>query len=428
MAGDDITAAALRYPLSIMSTTNEASPPTSPREPIASTPSGPAWKRVLGRLGPLLGLLLVWSLFAGLRFDTFATWDNQLLILLHATVVATAAFGATIIIISGGIDLSVGATIALSAIAAALVINYQEDTLRAAEDAGLAMWWPMLAVVAALVAAVLCGLAIGAMVIGHIGRVAAAVAAVGAALWLAPAWGWVAAAPIGVVVGGVVLALNETLLKRVRLSPFIVTLGMFGIIRGLARAASGNRTLFTPSTWLKPLVQHINAPLGMELHIFGYQPLLPAPAVLIMLGLGLLTAGILRYTRFGRHIFAIGSNEATARLCGVRVERTKLLLYTFAVGLAGVSGLMAYARLGGGAPDEAMGLELQVIAAVVIGGASLAGGEGSVLGTLMGALIIGVVANGATKLGLPDELELILTGTIILAAVTADQLRHRRPA
>lgn len=421
--------------------------PASPSPPPSSSPS-PGWRsrllQRLGVLGPLLGLLLVWSLFAALTPSSFATWNNQLLILLHATVVATAAFGATMIIISGGIDLSVGSTIALSAVVAAWVVKGQEATLAAGEGGWVAVGWPVLAVLAAVGVAVVCGLWIGVMVIGHVGRVAAVVAAVGAGAWVVggwdgwalgmggeavagPEWAWVAGVLAGMAAFGLVLGVNEWRVGRIPLSPFIVTLGMFGIIRGLARAVSGNRTIYSPSTWLRPLVQHINSPMGLKLEVAGGHPLLPAPAVLVMLALGLVTAGILRYTRFGRHIFAIGSSEATARLCGVRVERTKLLLYTYAVGLAGVAGVMAYASLGGGAPNEATGLELQVIAAVVIGGASLSGGEGSILGTLVGTLIIGVVANGATKLGLPDELELILTGSIIIAAVAADQIRHRRP-
>ena len=141
----------------------------------------------------------------------------------------------------------------------------------------------------------------------------------------------------------------------------------------------------------------------------------------VVVGLGL------RYTRFGRHTFAIGSNELTAQLCGVPVERTKLLIYTLGAAFAGLGGVLQFAYLTGGAPTTAVGLELNIIAAVVIGGASLAGGQGTILGTLIGALIMSVVANGCTKVGLSNWVQEIVTGGIIIVAVLLDYLR-RRPA
>jgi ribose/xylose/arabinose/galactoside ABC-type transport system permease subunit len=138
-------------------------------------------------------------------------------------------------------------------------------------------------------------------------------------------------------------------------------------------------------------------------------------------------AAVLRYTRFGRHVFAIGSNEQTARLCGIRVARTKLMIYAAAVACAGVAAVLQFSFLyGQGDPTTAEGYELKVIAAVVIGGASLTGGEGSILGTIVGALIMAVVDNGCTKLELDNWLQEIVTGAIIVVAVMLDQLRHRR--
>ena len=150
---------------------------------------------------------------------------------------------------------------------------------------------------------------------------------------------------------------------------------------------------------------------------------LPA-GVWLMLGLAVLMALAMRYTRFGRHVFAIGSNELTARLCGVPVERVKLGVYALGAAFAGVAALLQFAYITGGDPTTAAGLELNIIAAVVIGGASLTGGRGGVTGTLVGALIMSVVANGCTKLGLSNSVQEIVTGGIIIAAVLLDHLRR----
>jgi ribose/xylose/arabinose/galactoside ABC-type transport system permease subunit len=157
----------------------------------------------------------------------------------------------------------------------------------------------------------------------------------------------------------------------------------------------------------------------------GLSALLPS-AVWIVIGLALLMGGVLRYTRFGRHTYAIGSNELTARLCGVRIERTKMFIYIVGIGCAGLAALMQFAYLSMGDPTTAEGYELKVIAAVVIGGASLSGGEGTIRGTIIGALIMTVVDNGCTKLGLDNWVQEIVTGGIIIVAVALDQLRHRR--
>ena len=129
--------------------------------------------------------------------------------------------------------------------------------------------------------------------------------------------------------------------------------------------------------------------------------------------------------RFGRHVFAIGSNEQTARLCGVPVERTKVLIYVAGAALAGVAGVLQFSFLGMGDPTTADGMELDVIAAVVIGGASLTGGRGTVLGSLVGALIMSAVANGAAKMRWGNPIQYMVTGGIIIVAVGLDKLRNR---
>jgi ribose transport system permease protein len=313
------------------------------------------WGEMLNRFGPLVGLAFVLVTFGGLRPETFLTWNNFEVMLLQTAVVGTAALGMTLVIISGGIDLSVGSNIALCTVVVALLLK-----------AGL----PSL------------------------------VAALG---------GTAAGAACGLLIGG--------LITRLRLTPFIVTLGMWGAVRGLAKGLANEQMVFVQPTWLNQLLTSLGDGEGWML--------LP-PGVWLTVALALLTAGILRYTRFGRHVYAVGSNELTARLCGVRVERTKVLVYTLAGAFAGIAGILQFSYLTLGDPTTALGLELDVIAAVVIGGGSLSGGEGSVPGSIVGALIMTVVANGCTKLGLANWIQEIVTGLIIILAVTLDRLRQRK--
>jgi len=379
------------------------SEPTIQIAPAAGNRSRAA--ALLGQLGPLVGLLFVWLLFALLMGHDFVRWDNQRLMLLQTAVVGTAAIGATLIIISGGIDLSVGSTIALGTVVVALLLN-----------AGLS---PLLAALGGIGAGMMCGAAVGAMVIGYIGRVAAMIVAALTVLWLWGAIGPLLAILVAAAAFGAVLAFSELVVKQVPIAPFIVTLGMWGALRGTAKGLGNNQPVYPEGvTWLNDLMTNTAGGLGSVL----------APGVWILIVLAVVMAGVLRYTRFGRHIFAIGSNEQTARLCGVQVERTKLFIYIIGIGCAGMAALLQFAYLSMGDPTTAEGYELRVIAAVVIGGASLAGGEGSIRGTMVGALIMTVVDNGCTKLGLENWVQEIVTGAIIVVAVALDRLRHRRAA
>lgn len=360
------------------------------------------WRRLATELGPLLGLLLTWTLFATLIGEGFVSWDNQRLMLLQTAVVGTAALGATLIIISGGIDLSVGSTIALGGMIVAFLLQ-----------AGAP---PLLAALGGIAAGALAGAAIGAMVIGHVGRVFAAVTALVLALWLGTTLSPLIAIAIGLAAGALLLLANERFLGSIPLSPFIVTLGMWGALRGAAKGIGDNQPIYpTDIGWLGDLMSHGQSGLTSIL----------APGVWILLVTALLISLILNSTRFGRYIQAIGSNEQTARLCGIHVERTKLLLYILAIACAGLAALLQFSYLSIGDPTTADGYELKVIAAVVIGGASLQGGEGSIRGTLVGALLMTVVDNGCTKLGLDNWIQEIVTGAIIVTAVTLDRLRHR---
>jgi ribose/xylose/arabinose/galactoside ABC-type transport system permease subunit len=150
--------------------------------------------------------------------------------------------------------------------------------------------------------------------------------------------------------------------------------------------------------------------------------------VWIAVAVALAGAFVLHLTRFGRHVFAVGSNENAARLCGVDVPRTKILVYVAAAALSGLAGVMEFSTLTVGDPTDSVGLELEVIAAVVIGGASLSGGEGSIAGSMAGACLMTVIRTGGTHVGLPGWVEEILTGVIIVVAVGLDRFRQNKRA
>jgi ribose/xylose/arabinose/galactoside ABC-type transport system permease subunit len=260
----------------------------------------------------------------------------------------------TLIIISGGIDLSVGSNVALCSVIVALLVSAHVPLFLAA-----------------------------------LGGVATGVA-------------------VGVIMGFLITGL--------RLSPFIVTLGLMGALRGAAKGLADNTTVYLPKDRRDNWLTHL---LRLDLWTIP-------PGVWVMLVLAVVVALALRYTKFGRRVFAIGSNEQTARLCGVRIGLNKLLIYSVASGLVGIAAVLHFSNLSEGVPTSAMGLELAVIAAVVIGGASLSGGEGSILGSLAGALMMTAVANGCQKMGYPTWVQEIVTGGIIVIAAALDRLRHSR--
>jgi ribose/xylose/arabinose/galactoside ABC-type transport system permease subunit len=265
------------------------------------------------------------------------------------------------------------------------------------------------------------GTIIGSIVVGHVGRVAGAGAGVVVAglLWTRLGPGWASACGAGA--GALTLALGELFIRRLPLSPFIVTLGMWGALRGLAKGLGGNSPIYPTEDqrgWIPDL---------MELGGDGLLAFLPL-GVWICLGLAVIMSLVMRATPFGIHVYAIGSNEAAARSCGVPVDRTKILIYALGVACAGLAALLQFSFLTVGDPTTAEGYELRVIAAVVIGGASLSGGEGTVRGTLIGALIMTVVDNGCAKAEIANWVQEVVTGAIIVAAVVLDRLRRRAAA
>ena len=217
----------------------------------------------------------------------------------------------------------------------------------------------------------------------------------------------------GLAVGTLAGLVNGALVTRLSLAPFVVTLGTMGAARGVAKWVSGETTIEPPREAVAPL-----ADLLVKQWL--------APGLLLALALSFAAAFLLKRTVFGVHTLAVGSSEPTARLCGVPVERTKLLVYGLGGLMAGLAGVLQMGRVGVGDPTASAGAELNVIAAVVLGGASLAGGSGSISGTLVGALLMSTLANSCNLLGWPPYVQQILTGVIIIAAVALDRWRQAR--
>jgi ribose transport system permease protein len=223
-----------------------------------------------------------------------------------------------------------------------------------------------------------------------------------------------AAALAGVAVSALCGLLNGVLVTQLKVVPFIVTLGTMLIVRGAAKGLADERRIEAPITWLNDLLRTTSA-----------STLMPAGIWLVIV-FALIVGGLLRYTRFGRHLFAIGSNERMARLCGVAIARTKIAVYTLSAALAGLAGLLMFSKLSVGDSTVGVGLELDVIAAVIIGGGSLSGGRGTVAGTLVGATIMTLIQIGCSQKGLPNWVQQIVTGGIIVGAVALDRVRSAR--
>ena len=310
-------------------------------------------RSLVERAGTALGLLLVALIFAILVGPHFFAPANLELMARQTAIVGMAALGMTMVIVAGGIDLSVGSIIALSTVVIALLLRQDVPPLAAAAG-GVA-------------AAAVCGLVNGVLVTG------------------------------------------------LRVVPFIVTLGTMLVVRGAAKGLADERRIEAPVTWLNDLLRSSG----------GGGMFLPA-GIWLLVALAVLIATVLGYTRFGRHLFAIGSNERMARLCGVAIERQKIIVYILGATFAGLAGLLQFAKLSVGDPTVAIGLELDVIAAVIIGGGSLLGGRGTVAGTVMGAAIMTIISIGCTQKGLPNWVQQIITGSIIVGAVALDRLRTKR--
>jgi ribose transport system permease protein len=337
-----------------------------------------AGMRAMGSaLGPFLGLVLVWAAFAAAdqyrskregKPPSFHTATSLQKVLKDSSRVGVAALGMTLIIIAGGIDLSVGTAMSLSATVAAWYFRAN---------------YPVLV-------GIMAGLATGCLA------------------------GF----------------LNGVLISTMRIVPFIVTLGTMMVFLGSGLILAKDtpiRAFGKVPRWIVNLQVPVPEPAWMINTSWGLRIINVSSGVWVMAALALIVALLLKYSVFGRHVFALGSNEATARLCGVPVTAVRIGVYTVAGLFVGVAGLFQFATLGGeGDPNQGIGKELPIIAAVVIGGGSLSGGRGSVLGTLSGACIMATIEHGCATLGIRTSSQKVLIGLIIMAAVVLDQYRQRR--
>ena len=317
------------------------------------------WRGAYTLIGLVAALLLLFGIFAVLlaRQDKsgFLSLGNIETILRQSTPVCIAALGMTLVIITAGIDLSVGSVVALVSVVVA---------------------W-------CLVRGMSPATAFGA----------------------------------GIVSGAAFGVLNGILVSRIKVGAFIVTLATMLVARGPATGLANEQKIDAPMSWLNSLLAVLDSDKKWMLFPSG---------VWVMIILAVITHWLLNSTRFGRYAVAVGSNERAALYSGISVERVKLAVYTLMGVMAGFAGVMMFSRLSVGDPTTAEGFELSVIAAVVIGGASLSGGQGSILGSILGALIMATINAGCSQLGMSNWIQQMITGGIIVISVMLDRVRVSR--
>jgi len=302
-----------------------------------------------------LGALVILLAFFSVISEPFRTADNYISILVATAVNGVLAMGVTFIIITGGIDLSVGTTMTFASVCMGIVVTN----------------WGM-------------------------------------PLWLGIPTALLAGAAVGVT--------NGVLIAKAKLPPFIATLGMLNVTRGLAQILSDVKPIYFEST-------------PQFYDIFMGKWVLGIPnVVFIMFGTAVIASLVLTKTTLGRYTFALGSNEEATRLSGVNVDRWKIGVYAVGGLFSGLAGILIAARMTSAQPSVGMGYELDAIAAAVIGGTSLSGGEGSIAGTIIGAFIISTLTIGLSIVGVPDQWKLVITGFVVIGAVYLDILRRRRRA
>ena len=303
----------------------------------------------------LIALIVVFSLAS----PNFFKFQNMVAILISTAVTGILAVAVTFVIITAGIDLSIGTLMTFCAVIAGVLVT---------------MWH-------------------GPVVVGVLGAI---------------------------LMGGLVGLVSGTLISRLKIPPFIATLGMMYVAKGLSLIISGLRPVYFNDTPSFALIA-MGSVTGEIIPGFSIPN-----AVLIFFGVAILSGFLLNRTILGRYTFAMGSNEEAVRLSGVNVDRWKTIVYTVCGLICGVAGVVIAARLNSAQPALGQGYELDAIAAAVIGGTSLSGGEGTILGTVIGAFVMSVLTNGLRILSVPQEWQTVMTGVIVIFAVYADILRRRR--
>lgn len=303
---------------------------------------------IIQRMGPLLGLAVIFIALSVISSD-FLTVSNMFNVLRQISINALIAFGMTFVILTGGIDLSVGAILALaSAVTAGLMKGGMDTSL---------------------------------------------------------------AVLIGLLMGTILGAVNGLLIWKGKVAPFIATLATMTVFRGLTLVYTEGK----PITGLSEDFAMIGKGFFLEI---------PMPIIWMILSFAILYI-ILKHTTFGRHVYALGSNEEATRLSGINTGKVKVLVYSISGLLAAVSGIILTSRLNSAQPTAGASYELDAIAAVVLGGTSLAGGKGWIVGTLIGAMIIGVLDNGLNLLNVSSFYQLVVKGGVILLAVLLDRSKSK---
>lgn len=307
------------------------------------------------------GLIVIFIFFSW-RSPFFLTFDNIIGILLATAVNGVLALGVTFVIVTGGIDLSVGTVMTLAAVMTGVTVT----------NMGMPIWMGII---------------------------------------------------VGLLTGASAGFVNGIIISRMKVPPFIATLGVMMIARGLSLVIAQVKPIYFNDT---PAFREIM--MGSVVgSLFPNMPYLEIPnAVFLLFGAALVAAFILAKTILGRYTIAIGSNEEATRLSGVNVASWKTAVYALGGLFSGLAGVMIASRLNSAQPALGAGYELDAIAAVVIGGTSLSGGEGTILGTIIGAFVISTLTNGLRILGVPQEWQMVVTGAIVIFAVYLDILRRRR--
>ncbi len=331
----------------------------APNPAVAAPAAAAADNQAKQKLLAFASLIVLMVIFSVLKPDAFFNTDNIIGILQSTTVIGVLAIASTFIIITSGIDLSVGVLMTFCAVMAGVFMV----------NLGLPMW---IGVPGAILVGALCGTVSG-------------------------------------------LAIT-----KLRVPPFIATLGMMMLLKGASLIITKTRPIYFND------VEGFDA-ISLGSALSDLFPGLPIPnGVLIMFLVAVLCAVILNKTALGRYTFALGSNEEAVRLSGVNVDRWKVIIYAFSGGICGIAGLLIASRLNSAQPALGQGYELDAIAAVVIGGTSLSGGVGTILGTIIGAFIMSVLINGLRIMSVAQEWQMVLTGVIIILAVYTDNLRRKK--
>ena len=328
----------------------------------SAAPTGALARRLGGATQILLAfasLLALIVIFSVLKPDAFMTTDNMIGILQATNVIGVMAVAVTFVIITSGIDLSVGVLMTFTAVMAGVFMSH---------------------------------------------------------------WGWpmILGVPATIATGALVGAVSGLIITRLKVTPFIATLGMMMLLKGASLLITEARPIYFND------VEGFDQ-ISLGSYVEKLLPFLPIPnGALIFLAVAVISAVLLKKTALGRYTFALGSNEEAVRLSGVNTDRWKVIVYTLCGGICSISGLLVASRINSAQPALGQGYELDAIAAVVIGGTSLAGGTGTILGTVIGAFIMSVLINGLRIMSVAQEWQMVLTGLIIILAVYTDNLRNRR--